>query len=81
MVNNKVFTVYKGIISLDLTCINDEHELFIPKNEVKSQLERSQHLPSLQLSRIDLQWVQVLSEGWATPLKVIICEFPMHKYS
>lgn len=25
-------------------------------------------LPKLSLSKIDLQWVQVLAEGWATPL-------------
>lgn len=26
-------------------------------------------LPSIKLSRIDLEWVQVLSEGWASPLR------------
>lgn len=26
-------------------------------------------LPRIKLSRIDLEWVHVLSEGWATPLK------------
>lgn len=26
-------------------------------------------LPSVEISEIDLQWVQVLSEGWASPLK------------
>ena len=26
-------------------------------------------LPSLEISELDLQWVQVLSEGWAKPLK------------
>lgn len=26
-------------------------------------------LPSLEISQIDLQWVQVLSEGWASPLR------------
>jgi 3'-phosphoadenosine 5'-phosphosulfate synthase len=29
----------------------------------------SETLPSLEISEIDLQWVQVLSEGWASPLK------------
>jgi 3'-phosphoadenosine 5'-phosphosulfate synthase len=26
-------------------------------------------LPSLEINQIDLQWVQVLSEGWASPLR------------
>jgi 3'-phosphoadenosine 5'-phosphosulfate synthase len=26
-------------------------------------------LPRLEITKIDLQWVQILSEGWATPLK------------
>lgn len=51
--------------------IVDVNELFIEPNETKSQLERAKYLPSLELSKIDLQWVQVLSEGWASPLKVI----------
>lgn len=59
---------HQDIIKLDL--INDEHELFIPESDLESQLERSAHLPSLELKTIDLQWMQVLSEGWATPLKV-----------
>lgn len=25
-------------------------------------------LPKLEITKLDLQWVQVLSEGWATPL-------------
>lgn len=26
-------------------------------------------LPSLEITEVELQWVQVLSEGWAYPLK------------
>lgn len=25
--------------------------------------------PALEITDLDLQWIQVLSEGWATPLK------------
>ena len=28
----------------------------------------AQTLPSLKISKLDCQWLQVLSEGWATPL-------------
>jgi hypothetical protein len=34
--------------------------------KAKTELET---LPSLEISEIDLQWVQVLSEGWASPLR------------
>ena len=28
-----------------------------------------QALPSVEINKVDLQWVQVLGEGWASPLK------------
>jgi 3'-phosphoadenosine 5'-phosphosulfate synthase len=38
---------------------------------VKSEAIRQQatELPSLEMTKLDLQWLQVLAEGWATPLK------------
>ncbi|XP_017488239.1 PREDICTED: bifunctional 3'-phosphoadenosine 5'-phosphosulfate synthase-like, partial [Rhagoletis zephyria] len=59
--------IKKGIINLDL--VNDEHELFVAEAELPGALARAARLPTLELKTIDLQWVQVLSEGWATPLK------------
>jgi 3'-phosphoadenosine 5'-phosphosulfate synthase len=44
-------------------------ELFVPENHVEAAKEEVQHLPSLEITAVDLQWVQVLAEGWATPLK------------
>ena len=35
---------------------------------VKSQCDVTKLIP-LQISKEDLQWVQVLSEGWASPLR------------
>lgn len=52
--------------------MNDEHELFVAEAELPGALARAARLPTLELKTIDLQWVQVLSEGWATPLKVRI---------
>jgi len=44
-------------------------ELFIHDDEVKAELiQKSQNSPSIDLSLVDLQWVQVLAEGWASPL-------------
>ncbi|BHF78485.1 Bifunctional 3'-phosphoadenosine 5'-phosphosulfate synthase 2 [Sparganum proliferum] len=43
-------------------------DLFITPSRRSAVAEEARSLPELQLSDIDLQWVQVLSEGWATPL-------------
>ncbi|CAG0879680.1 unnamed protein product [Darwinula stevensoni] len=43
-------------------------ELFVPENQLSSVKEEAELLPKLQISTLDLQWLQILSEGWATPL-------------
>ncbi|CAH8595169.1 unnamed protein product [Dicrocoelium dendriticum] len=45
-------------------------ELFI-RNErrLTTVREEAKYLPQLALSRIDTEWLQVLAEGWATPLR------------
>ncbi|KAI3469632.1 hypothetical protein Pfo_026295 [Paulownia fortunei] len=44
-------------------------ELFVKESEKDSKLKQALSLPKVRLSKIDLQWVHVLSEGWASPLK------------
>ncbi|KAL2486888.1 ATP sulfurylase 1 [Abeliophyllum distichum] len=44
-------------------------ELFVQESEKFSKREKALGLPKIRLSKIDLQWVHVLSEGWASPLK------------
>lgn len=44
-------------------------ELFVRESEKDSKLNQALTLPKIRLSHIDLQWVHVLSEGWASPLK------------
>ena len=44
-------------------------ELFAPSSELENLKIKAQILPNFEISFIDLQWVQVLVEGWATPLK------------
>ncbi|KAJ8959401.1 hypothetical protein NQ318_022089 [Aromia moschata] len=44
-------------------------ELFIPKHRLAGAEEEAASLPRLQLTTLDLQWLQILSEGWAYPLK------------
>ncbi|XP_069424026.1 bifunctional 3'-phosphoadenosine 5'-phosphosulfate synthase 2 isoform X1 [Ovis canadensis] len=51
------------------TVIKGIHELFVPENKLDQVRAEAEALPSLSITKLDLQWVQVLSEGWATPLK------------
>ncbi|XP_017780254.1 PREDICTED: bifunctional 3'-phosphoadenosine 5'-phosphosulfate synthase-like [Nicrophorus vespilloides] len=44
-------------------------ELFIPMDRLSAAQEEALTLPKLNINLIDLQWIQVLSEGWAYPLK------------
>lgn len=43
-------------------------ELFVTGSEKDNLLKRIDNISRLNISEVDLQWVQVLSEGWATPL-------------
>ncbi|XP_076806799.1 bifunctional 3'-phosphoadenosine 5'-phosphosulfate synthase 2-like isoform X3 [Clavelina lepadiformis] len=43
-------------------------ELFTPADKVGERKEYAESLPSLEITKLDLQWLQVLSEGWAAPL-------------
>ena len=47
----------------------DVEELFVSETEKHDLLEKSKALTAIELSKVDLQWLQVLSEGWASPLK------------
>lgn len=58
--------VEKDILPRDL--FEDIRELFVPKEELPVKRKEAESLPKLNISTIDLQWTQVLSEGWATPL-------------
>lgn len=44
-------------------------ELFVPDDRLESARVEADLLDSVEISKIDLQWLQVLSEGWATPLQ------------
>jgi len=44
-------------------------ELFVSKEMVEEVRAETNMLPGLEIDDLDLQWVQVLSEGWARPLK------------
>ncbi|KAK6110478.1 adenylyl-sulfate kinase [Brugia pahangi] len=43
-------------------------ELYIGEESKDKLLERMNSFPRVQLTKIDLEWLQVLAEGWASPL-------------
>uniref|UniRef100_A0A4W4H0C5 3'-phosphoadenosine 5'-phosphosulfate synthase 2a n=1 Tax=Electrophorus electricus TaxID=8005 RepID=A0A4W4H0C5_ELEEL len=44
-------------------------ELIVPENKLKLAQSDASTLPTISITKLDLQWVQVLAEGWASPLK------------
>ncbi|KAL6971690.1 Sigma1B-adaptin [Sarracenia purpurea var. burkii] len=44
-------------------------ELLVKESQRDEKRREALSLPGIKLSRIDLQWVHVLSEGWASPLR------------
>ncbi|CAK9300525.1 unnamed protein product [Gordionus sp. m RMFG-2023] len=53
---------------LPLSAIETVKELFIPTELIHSKMAFAQSLQSIDITQLDLQWLQVLSEGWAFPL-------------
>lgn len=49
--------------------VEEVNELFVPENMLELVKADASILPTITISKLDLQWVQVLSEGWASPLK------------
>ncbi|KAF6031277.1 PAPSS2 [Bugula neritina] len=44
-------------------------ELFVSANEYDTVSKEAHRLPSIEITKLDTQWLQILSEGWASPLK------------
>ncbi|XP_031406877.1 ATP sulfurylase 2 [Punica granatum] len=44
-------------------------DLVVPEAEAGPKAVEAESLPKVRLTRIDLEWVHVISEGWASPLK------------
>ncbi|CAG9536034.1 unnamed protein product [Cercopithifilaria johnstoni] len=43
-------------------------ELYVDEGSKNKLLERINSIPRVHLTKIDLEWLQVLAEGWASPL-------------
>ncbi|KAL8105034.1 ATP-sulfurylase 3, chloroplastic-like [Apium graveolens] len=49
-------------------------QLIVKESERDLKKAQVAHLPKIKLSKVDLEWVHVLSEGWASPLKGFMTE-------
>ncbi|XP_068986488.1 bifunctional 3'-phosphoadenosine 5'-phosphosulfate synthase 2-like isoform X2 [Bombus flavifrons] len=50
-------------------------ELFVEERRIEEARKEAENLPSIHITKIDLQWVQVLAEGWAAPLTGFMREY------
>ena len=55
-----------GLIAPDGGVLVDLH---VPVMEKEAKKSEASKLPQVQLSKVDLEWVQVVAEGWASPLR------------
>ncbi|NP_001118238.1 bifunctional 3'-phosphoadenosine 5'-phosphosulfate synthase-like isoform X2 [Strongylocentrotus purpuratus] len=48
--------------------VDSVKELLVPAEAVAEALKEAESLPSLNINKLDMQWTQVLAEGWASPM-------------
>uniref|UniRef100_A0A8C2ZAD9 3'-phosphoadenosine 5'-phosphosulfate synthase 1 n=1 Tax=Cyclopterus lumpus TaxID=8103 RepID=A0A8C2ZAD9_CYCLU len=56
----------RDIVPIDAS--NEVKELYVQENKLDLAKADAETLPAVQIGKVDMQWVQVLAEGWATPL-------------
>ncbi|KAF5890616.1 Bifunctional 3'-phosphoadenosine 5'-phosphosulfate synthase 1, partial [Clarias magur] len=56
----------RDIVPVDAT--HEVKELYVPENKLDLAKADAETLPTVEIGKVDMQWVQVLAEGWATPL-------------
>eukprot|EP00613_Pedinella_sp_CCMP2098_P052995 CAMPEP_0171891258 /NCGR_PEP_ID=MMETSP0992-20121227/44637_1 /TAXON_ID=483369 /ORGANISM="non described non described, Strain CCMP2098" /LENGTH=193 /DNA_ID=CAMNT_0012518569 /DNA_START=36 /DNA_END=614 /DNA_ORIENTATION=+ len=54
-----------------------EDELTVPLSKRSAKLAEAETLPKALLTDIDVNWLQVIGEGWAAPLKGFMREGPL----
>jgi len=56
----------KGLLPVSVS--SAVKDLFVPEGRIADAKKEAEQLPSVEIEKLDLQWVQVLAEGWATPM-------------
>ncbi|XP_055373285.1 bifunctional 3'-phosphoadenosine 5'-phosphosulfate synthase [Condylostylus longicornis] len=59
----------EGIIPKTLRDIENIPELFVAPTRKLAAIHESKSLPKIPITTVELQWLQILSEGWAFPLR------------
>ncbi|ERE90809.1 bifunctional 3'-phosphoadenosine 5'-phosphosulfate synthase 2-like protein [Cricetulus griseus] len=70
-VNDCVQQVVELLQERDIVPVDASYEvkeLYVPENKLHLAKTDAEALPALKINKVDMQWVQVLAEGWATPL-------------
>ncbi|XP_019174502.1 PREDICTED: ATP sulfurylase 2 [Ipomoea nil] len=44
-------------------------DLVVPESQRAARISAAESLPKVRLTKIDVEWVHVISEGWASPLR------------
>ena len=44
-------------------------DLVVPDKDLATKVAEAKTLPTLEITKLDLQWLQVLADGWASPLR------------
>lgn len=74
--NNSLPTYRQLVDKIKMACSIQRPvvELFVPEAQKAAAIKEASELPSLDITTLDLQWVQVLAEGWASPLRGFMTE-------
>uniref|UniRef100_T1PL68 Adenylylsulfate kinase n=1 Tax=Musca domestica TaxID=7370 RepID=T1PL68_MUSDO len=59
----------EGIIPKTLRDVEKLPELYVQDSVKEAIINEAKSLPSVPITQVELQWLQVLAEGWAYPLK------------
>ncbi|XP_002738925.1 bifunctional 3'-phosphoadenosine 5'-phosphosulfate synthase-like [Saccoglossus kowalevskii] len=65
---NQVLQLLQERNILPLSAMDSVKELFVPPTGIELAQKEIASLPALEITKLDLQWTQVLAEGWASPL-------------
>lgn len=65
----EVVKYLKSVNIVDKSAGVNCEDLFVPQDKLEAAKAEAEALEKYELSKVDLQWLQVLSEGWAYPLK------------
>ncbi|CBY36991.1 unnamed protein product [Oikopleura dioica] len=66
-----------GVLKGSKAASPEVRELFVSAAEKDAKVAEAETLPKIEMTKMDLEWFQILSEGWATPLNGFMREDEM----